>query len=421
MPAADVVCTSVLRLGASIAGGVESAGMSSREEADGPTVRNRMSVPVYLDCHATTPVDGRVFDAMRPWFCERFGNAASTNHAFGRDAAQAVEQAREQVAALLHVPARSLLFTSGATEANNLALKGVLRRASPGSRLIVNAAEHRAILDPARRLAREGYSLTILPVDRFARVDPQAVHDAITRETTLVSVMLANNEVGTINAVKEIGEICRERAVLFHCDAAQAVGRLPIDLESLPVDLLSVSGHKLYGPKGVGVLYVRRGDPPIRMEPLFDGGGHEQGLRSGTLPVPLIVGLGAACELAGTLQSAEASRLTELRERLWSGLLRRLDGLTLNGHPTERLPGNLHVSFAAVDGEMLMHRLQEVAVSSGSACTTAEPEPSHVLRAMGVDERLSKASVRFGLGRLTTIDEIDFTIEYVAKVVESLR
>lgn len=377
--------------------------------------------PVYLDCHATTPVDPRVLESMWPWFGERFGNAASVNHAFGIDAAKAVEQAREQIGTLLHAPPRSLILTSGATEANNLAIKGVMRRAAPGSRLIVNAAEHRAVLDPARRLEREGYDVTIVPVDRFGRVDPAQIAGAITSRTVLVSVMYANNEVGTINPIREIGEICRERGVLFHCDAAQAVGRISVDLETLPVDLLSLSGHKLYAPKGVGVLYIRRGEPAVRIEPLFDGGGHEQGLRSGTLPVPLIVGLGVACELAAASLPEESPRLVSLRDRLWQALSHRLEGLTLNGHSTDRLPGNLHVSFAGVDGEALMHALKVIAVSSGSACTTAEPEPSHVLRAMGIDDRLSKASLRFGLGRFTTEPEIDFAAGYVADVVSQLR
>jgi cysteine desulfurase len=379
------------------------------------------SRPVYLDCHATTPVDPRVLDAMLPWYREKFGNAASVNHAFGWQAAEVVERARDEIAALLGAPSRSLVFTSGATEANNLALKGVLARAPRESHLVVSAAEHRAILDPARRLERDGYALTILPVDRFGRVDPQQVADALTPRTVLVSVMLANNEVGTISPIREIGDLCRQRGALLHCDAAQGIGRIPVNLDDLPIDLLSLSGHKLYAPQGIGVLYVRRGNPPIRLAPLLEGGGHEQRLRSGTLPVALIVGLGAACRLAGELLPEESARIAALRDRLWAGLSQRLGGLTVNGHPHERLPGNLHISVAGVDGEALMRNLKEIAVSSGSACTSADPEPSHVLRAMGISESLSKASLRFGLGRFITAGEIDFATDYLAEVVGKLR
>lgn len=380
-----------------------------------------VALPIYLDNHATTRVDPRVLAAMLPFFCEKFGNAASVNHRFGWDAAEAVAAAREQIARLWHTPAKSLVFTSGATEANNLALKGVLRASPPGSHLVTNAAEHRAVLDPARKLERSGYEVTILPVDRFGRVDPQQVADALRTNTVLVSVMFANNEVGTINPVREIGEICRGRNVLLHCDAAQAVGRLPIDLEELPIDLLSLSGHKLYAPKGIGVLYVRRSGPRVKLEPLLDGGGHEERLRSGTLPVPLIVGLGAACEIAAAALPEEMSQLAALRDRLWTGLSQRIDSLTRNGHPAECLAGNLNVSFDGVDGDALMTSLTEIAVSSGSACTSADPEPSHVLRAMGVGDARSKASLRFGLGRFNTADEIEFAIGYVVETVGRLR
>ncbi|MFN0052896.1 MAG: cysteine desulfurase family protein [Planctomycetales bacterium] len=377
--------------------------------------------PVYLDCHATTPVDPRVLEAMLPYWRERFGNAASVNHAYGWQAAEAVEQARATLARWLGTTPQSLIFTSGATEANNLALKGVMRRSAPGSHLVIAAAEHRAVLDPARRLAREGYRLTVLPVDRYGAVDPQQVTEAIEPGAALVSVMLANNEVGTINPIREIGEVCRRRGVLLHCDASQGAGRMPLDLESLPVDLLSLSGHKLYAPQGIGALYIRRNDAPVRLEPLLEGGGHEQRLRSGTLPVALIVGLGCAGELLRTLQADESIHIATLRDRLWQGLQSRLTGLTLNGHPVNRLPGNLHVSVEGVDGEALMHALKEIAVSSGSACTSADPEPSHVLRAMGISEALSKASVRFGLGRMTTDSQIDFAMDYFADVVQRLR
>lgn len=380
-----------------------------------------LQTPVYLDNHSTTRVDPRVLEAMLPYFGEKYGNAASINHAFGWEAADAVEAAREQIARLLGATPGSLVFTSGATEANNVALKGVIHAAADDAHLITNAAEHRAVLDPAKKLARDGYEVTILPVDEHGMVDPQQVADALRPNTALVSVMLANNEVGTINAVAEIGRICRERGVLFHCDAVQAVGRLPVDASELPVDLLSLTAHKLYGPKGVGALYVRRGGKRIRIKPLFDGGGHERRLRSGTLPVPLIVGFGAACQLAAESLPEESARIGRLRDRLQSGLQTNLEGVHVNGHPELRLAGNLNVSFEDVDGDALMTSLTDVAVSSGSACTSADPEPSHVLRAMGVSDALTRGSLRFGLGRFTTPEEVDFAIDYVAEAVHRLR
>lgn len=377
--------------------------------------------PIYLDCHATTPVDPHVLAAMLPYFAEKFGNAASINHSFGTEAREAVERSRERIAALLNATPNTLIFTSGATEANNLALKGVLHKAVPGSHLIVNQAEHRAILDPAKKLQREGYELTVLPVDRFGMVDPQQVADSLRPNTALVSVMLANNEVGTLNPIRDIGAICRAKGVLFHTDASQAVGKVPIDFAGLSVDLLSLSGHKLYAPKGIGALFVRRDGPRIKIESQLDGGGHEHHLRSGTLPVPLIVGLAKACDLAGSEMPLEQPRIAALRDRLWNALTAQLDGLTQNGHPTLRLAGNLNVSFPDVDGAALMTALTEIAVSSGSACTSADPEPSHVLRAMGITEALSKASLRFGLGRFTTAEQIDFAANHVAAAVTRLR
>src|SRR5262245_37899250 len=347
--------------------------------------------PVYLDCHATTPVDSRVVAAMLPYFEVQFGNAASINHRYGWEAAEAVEASRQQIAAFLNAPPQSIVFTSGGTEGNNLAIKGALRAAPRGSHLIVSAAEHRSVLDPARKLARQGCELTIVPVDYTGRVDPQSVASALRPQTVLVSVMLANNEVGTINPVREIAQICRARGVLVHCDAVQGLGRIPVDLTHLLADLVSVSAHKVYGPKGIGALYVRADAAPIRLEPLFDGGGHERRMRSGTLAVPLIVGFAAACGLAAEGLAAEAERLAALRTRLWEGLSKRLEGITVNGHRVERLPGNLNVSFDTVDGEALMTSLTDIAVSSGSACTSADPEPSHVLRAMGVSEGLSRS------------------------------
>jgi cysteine desulfurase len=377
--------------------------------------------PIYLDNHATTRVDQRVVAGMLPFFDADYGNAASINHRFGWNAAEAVERARCEVAGLMNASAETVVFTSGGTEANNLAIKGALR-AAPGMRhLIVDAAEHRSVLDPARRLARQGCELTILPVDRTGLVDPQSVAAALRAETVLVSTMLANNEVGSINRIREIAEICRARNVLLHCDAVQAVGRIRVNIDDLAADLVSLSAHKLYGPKGIGALLIRREGSPIRLEPQLDGGGHERHMRSGTLAVPSIVGFGIACRLAQEALPAEAARIASLRDRLWEGLSHRLDGVILNGHPTERLPGNLNVSIDGLDGELLMKELTEIAVSSGSACTSADPEPSHVLRAMGISEARSKASLRFGLGRFTTADEIDFAVDYLAKTVARLR
>lgn len=377
--------------------------------------------PIYLDHQATTPVDPRVLEAMLPWFTEKFGNAASIHHEYGRQAAEAVERSRAQVAALLQIEPTTVIFTSGATESNNLALKGVLRGRPPGSHLIVNAAEHRAVLDPAKVLEREGGTLTVLPVDRTGRVDPQQVADAIRPETVLVSFMAANNEVGALNPLKEIGEICRAQKVWLHCDAAQAVGKLPLNLSELPIDLLSLSGHKLYAPQGIGALFIRRDGRRIPLRPIIDGGGHEQRLRSGTLPVPLIVGLGTACEIARQEMASESKRLTDLSERLWQRLSSSLERMTINGPWPERLPGNLNVSFEGVSGDALLTSLTEIAVSSGSACTSADPEPSHVLRAMGISEPLSLASLRFGVGRFNTPDEIDRAAEHVIEVVIRLR
>jgi len=381
---------------------------------------NAKPPPIYLDNHATTRTDPRVLDVMLPFFTQRFGNAASINHSFGWEASDAVESAREQIAGLLNTSAKGLIFTSGATESNNIVIKG-LAATKPNGHIITNAAEHRSVLDPVKRIQRSGCEITILPVDRFGMVCPESIANAIRPETILVSVMLANNEVGTINPITEIGEICRSRGVLLHCDIVQAVGKLPVDLSKMPVDLASLTAHKLYGPKGVGALYIRRGAPRISLQPLFDGGGHENHLRSGTLPVPLIVGFGKCCEIAQAEMESESLRTTKLRNRLWDELSRRLDGITMNGHATERLPNNLNVSFASVDGEALMTSLKTIAVSSGSACTSADPEPSHVLRHMGVSDELTRASLRFGIGRFNTDDEIDTAVNAVADAVETLR
>jgi cysteine desulfurase len=381
-----------------------------------------VNTPVYLDHHATTRTDPRVLQAMLPYFTEKFGNAASTSHRFGWEAAEAVDQAREQIAVALGANAREIIFTSGATESNNIAIKGVALGAQRrGKHLVTAASEHKAILDPVKRLAREGWDITIVPCDEHGQVHPQAIERALTDRTVLVSVMAANNEVGTLNPIDEIGRLCHERGVVFHTDAAQAIGKVPLDVESGAIDLLSVSGHKVYAPKGIGVLYVRRTDPPLRLAALVDGGGHERGLRSGTLPVPLIVALGLALEIAMREQAEEAARLIVLRERLFEGIRGRVSDVRLNGHPADRLPGNLNLSFGGVDGEALMMAMRDVAVSSGSACSSANPEPSHVLLAMGLSDDLARASLRFGLGRSNTPEEVDFAAQEVGGAVERLR
>ena len=381
-----------------------------------------VNTPVYLDHHATTRTDPRVLQAMLPYFTEKFGNAASTSHRFGWEAGEAVDHAREQIAAALGANSREIIFTSGATESNNLAIKGVALAAQRrGKHLVTAASEHKAILDPVKRLAREGWDVTIVPCDPHGQVAPEAIERALSDRTVLVSVMAANNEVGTLNPIEEIGCLCHERGVIFHTDAAQAVGKVPLDVGSGAIDLLSISGHKVYAPKGIGILYVRRSDPPIRLAPLVDGGGHERGLRSGTLPVPLIVGLGLALEIAMREQADEAARLIVLRDRLLEGISGRVSEIRLNGHPVDRLPGNLNVSFEGVDGEALMMAMRDVAVSSGSACSSANPEPSHVLLAMGLSDDLARASLRFGLGRFTTSEEVDFAVQEVGGAVGRLR
>ena len=382
-----------------------------------------MSRYVYLDNQATTPVDPRVLDAMLPYFREEFGNPHSIQHAMGRRADAAVERAREQVAALIGAEAREIVFTSGATESNNLAIKGAVRfaRNKQGRNHVVTAAtEHKCVLESARRLESEGVTVTVLPVGRDGHVDLDRLRAAITERTALVSFMAVNNEIGVIAPLAEIGALCRERGVLFHTDAAQAVGKIPVDVEAMTIDLLSISGHKLYGPKGIGALYVRR-RPRVRLEPLIDGGGQERGMRSGTLPTPLIVGLGAACEIAGQELAAEAERLLTLRRRLYDGLAARLTGVALNGDPERRIPGNLNISFEGIEAETLLARLDDVAVSSGSACTSASVEPSYVLRALGLPDALANASLRFGLGRFTTAADVDYAVGRIAEGVEALR
>jgi cysteine desulfurase len=379
-------------------------------------------LPIYMDNHATTRTDPRIVEAMLPYFSEHYGNAASRQHGFGREAEEAVEQARARLADLIGASAREIIFTSGATESDNLALKGMAAMyRKKGNHLVTVTTEHRAVLDPCKRLEREGFQVTFLPVDQFGRVSAAQVAEALTDQTILVSVMAANNEIGTLQPIQEIGKLCKERGVFFHTDAVQAVGKVPLDVEEMEIDLLSMTAHKIYGPKGIGALYVRKRNPRVRLEPILDGGGHERGLRSGTLPVPSIVGFGLACTLCQEEMAHEAGRLAHLRERLQRGITDQLDHVFLNGHPTERLPANLNLSFAYVEGEALMMAMKEVAVSSGSACTSASLEPSYVLKAVGVADELAHSSIRFGLGRFNTQEEVDFVIDAVVGAVCRLR
>ncbi len=381
-----------------------------------------ISLPIYLDNNSTTRVDPRVLEAMLPFFTDHYGNAASRTHAFGWKAEEAVDTARKQVAQAIGASAREIIFTSGATESDNLALKGAARMLqTQGNHIITVGTEHKAVLDVAKRLGREGFEITFLPVDEEGLISVAELADAITEKTILVSVMAANNEIGVLQPVTEIGKLCKESGVVFHTDAAQAVGKIPLDVEEMGIDLLSISGHKMYGPKGVGALYVRRRNPHIRLDPQIGGGGHERGMRSGTLPVPLAVGLGKACELCLQEMTAETTRLTTLRRKLQEGIRAGLEGVSLNGHPTNRLANNLNLSFAHVQGEALMMAMRNVAVSSGSACTSASVEPSYVLRALGVPDDLARGSLRFGLGRFTTEAEIDYVIPEVIRVVNQLR
>jgi cysteine desulfurase len=379
--------------------------------------------PIYLDHHATTPVDPRVFEAMAPYFSERFGNPASSTHRYGWAAEAAVEDSRERLAAAIGArDPGEIVFTSGTTESDNLALKGLLRAGRRrGDHLVTSAIEHPAVLDTARALEAEGFALSVLPVDAGGLVDPDAVARAITGRTLLVSIMAANSEVGVLQPLQEIGRVCRERGVAFHSDAAQAVGKVPLDVEQCSLDLLSFCAHKLYGPKGIGALYVRERRPRLRLEPLLHGGGHERGRRSGTLPVPLIVGFARAVELCVQELEAEAARVGALRDRLWERLRTGLGGLRLNGHPTRRLPGNLNVCFEGVEADALIVALADVALSSGSACASATGEPSHVLLALGLSEGEARASLRFGLGRSNTVREIDRVAERVCEEVRALR
>jgi len=375
-----------------------------------------------MDYHSTTPVDPRVLEAMLPYFCERFGNAASRNHSFGWEAEKAVDRARQQIAQLIHAHPKEIIFTSGATESDNLALKGVAEMyREQGNHIITAVTEHKAILDTAKHLEKQGCRVTYLPVDAQGLIDLEALQAAITDKTILISIMLANNEIGVLQPLAEIGRIAKEKGVLFHTDATQGVGKLPVDVEAMGIDLMSFSAHKIYGPKGVGGLYVRKKKPRVRVSPMMDGGGHERGMRSGTLNVTGIVGLGLACELCEQEMDAEAARMTAMRGRLQDYLLKHLDEVYINGHPEKRLPQNLNMSFAYVEGESLLMGLKEIALSSGSACTTATLEPSYVLRALGVGSDLAHSSLRFGLGRFTTDEEVDYVAKRVVETVQRLR
>jgi cysteine desulfurase len=359
---------------------------------------------------------------MLPYFIEKFGNAASRNHQFGWEAEEAVENARKQIARLIHCDAKEIVFTSGATESDNLALKGVVEMyKEKGDHVITCSTEHRAILDTCKSLEKRGIKATYLPVEKDGRVNPDEVRKAITDKTILISIMLANNEIGTIHPIAEIGKIAKEKGILLHCDATQGVGKIPVDVEALKVDLMSFTAHKMYGPKGVGALYVRKKGPRVRLVPQIDGGGHERGMRSGTLPVPLIIGFGKACELCEQEMPAESKRIAAMRDRLQAQIMKSLDECYLNGHPTERLPHNLNISFAYVEGEALLMGVKEIALSSGSACTSATLEPSYVLRALGVGSDLAHSSIRFGLGRFTTDEEVDYTAKRMVEAVTRLR
>ena len=374
---------------------------------------------IYLDHHASTPVDARVLEAMLPYFTEKFGNAASRQHRYGWEANDAVERARKQVAALIGAGSKDVIFTSGATEANNLAIKGAATaRRAERDHLVTVATEHKAVLDPMARLAHEGWQVTVLPVSASGLVDLAALDRAVTGRTALVSVMAANNEIGVLQPIKDAAAIAHAKGAWFHTDAVQAAGRVPFDVEALDVDFASLTAHKIYGPKGAGALYVRRNKRGVAIAPQIDGGGHERGLRSGTLNVPGIVGFGRAAEIARAEMAGEAKRVGELRDRLLDRL-KGIDGMTVNGSMAARVPGNLNVSFAGIDGEALLVSLDDIAVSSGAACTQAEP--SHVLMALGLTKDRALASLRFGVGRATTAAEIDRAVERVSDVVTRLR
>ncbi len=379
-------------------------------------------LPIYMDYHSTSPMDPRVLDAMMPYFTVKFGNSASRNHSFGWEAEQAVEVARGQIAKLIGASSKEIIFTSGATESNNLAIKGIAEMYKErGNHIITQVTEHKAVLDTCKRLEKYGYRVTYLPVKADGLIDLDDLKRAMDDKTILVTIMSANNEIGVIQPIAEIGKLCHERGILFHTDAVQAVGKIPMDVQKMNIDVLSVTAHKLYGPKGVGVLYVRRRNPRVQIAAQIDGGGHERGMRSGTLNVPGIVGMGKACEIAGQEMETEAERLTRLREKLKTKLEGALDYVHVNGSMEHRLPGNLNMSFVYVEGESLLMGINDIAVSSGSACTSATLEPSYVLKALGLGDDVAHSSIRFGLGRFNQEAEVDYVANKVIDVVQKLR
>ena len=381
-----------------------------------------MKLPIYMDYHATTPMDPRVFEAMKPYFMETFGNSASRNHSFGWQAEEAVEKSRKQIADLIGATAKEIVFTSGATESNNLALKGVAEMyAEKGNHIITAATEHKAILDTCKRLEKHGIRVTYLPVQANGLVDLEMLKEAITDKTILVSIMYANNEIGVLQNMTEIGKIAKAKGVLVHSDATQAVGKVPVNVIKDNIDLMSMSGHKIYGPKGVGALYVRRKSPRVQITSQMDGGGHERGMRSGTLNVPGIVGLGEACAICQAEMPEESKRMAYLRDKLKNKLESQLDEVYVNGTMEHRVPNNLNISFAYVEGESLLMGINDIAVSSGSACTSATLEPSYVLKALGAGDDLAHSSIRFGLGRFNTEEEVDYVADKVIDVVKKLR
>jgi cysteine desulfurase len=381
-----------------------------------------VKLPIYMDNHATTPVDPRVVEAMLPYFTEKFGNSASRNHPFGWAAEEAVENARAQIAKLINATPKEIIFTSGATESDNLAIKGVAEMYhEKGNHIITQVTEHKAVLDTCKRLEKYGYQVTYLPVEKDGRINLDDLRRAITPKTILISIMYANNEIGAVQPIEEIGKIAKEKGIFFHVDGVQAVGKISVDVQRDNIDMLSISAHKLYGPKGVGALYVRRRNPRVQLSAVIDGGGHERGMRSGTLNVPGIVGFGKACELCRLEMDSEAERLRGLRDRLKDAIMGPLDETYINGSMTHRLPHSINISFAYVEGESLLMGINDIAVSSGSACTSATLEPSYVLKALGVGEDLAHTSIRFGLGRFNTEEEVDYVAARVVETVTRLR
>ena len=381
-----------------------------------------IKLPIYMDNHATTPMDPRVLEEMLPYFMEKFGNAASRNHSFGWAAEEGVETARERIAKLVGATTKEIIFTSGATESDNLAIKGVAEMyREKGNHIITAVTEHKAVLDTCKRLEKYGYRVTYLPVQKDGLIDLEDLKRAIDDKTILVTIMFANNEIGVLQPVAEIGKICREKGVIFHTDATQAVGKVPVDVNKQNIDVMSISGHKMYGPKGVGALYVRRKNPRVQISAVIDGGGHERGMRSGTLNVPGIVGLGKACAIAQEEMAQESCRMAGLRNRLRDRITGKLDEVYINGSMDHRLPGNLNISFAYVEGESLLMGINDIAVSSGSACTSATLEPSYVLKALGTGDDLAHSSIRFGIGRFNTEAEVDYVADRVIETVERLR